>query len=409
MRLLVTAFSLSPGLGSEPGVGWHSVCALAEEHDVHVLVEKNWEPKVNAVFKAEEHSRIHLHFVGLPLLTPLVEGPFNNGLCWLIYYYLWQIAAWWRGRQLHRQFDFEGVQHLTFVKYNVPSGLALLSPPFVFGPVGGGEWAPGSFYREFGWKTRIEEAARVGLQKLALLDPMLRLCVKRSSLALGTTAQTAEQLLALGASSVRVQTAVALSKNEIAQIEAACAKRKEPDAGRTLLYVGRLIAWKGVHLGLRALAQANDKRLRYRIIGEGPLRAWLEKEARRLGVADRVEFAGALPRDKVLEAYATADGFLYPSLHDSGGNAVIEAMCASLPILCLNYGGPDLIVTDECGWKVRTTSPDEAVQGLTSALNEFAGSETTRIERGKAARERCLNEFTWEKRGEQLREIWKQP
>ncbi|MBL9146424.1 MAG: glycosyltransferase family 4 protein [Verrucomicrobiaceae bacterium] len=432
MRLLVTAFSLSPGRGSEPGVGWHTVEELAREHELHALVDANWEPKVQRVFRPEEHPRIHLHFVRIPVLTSLVEGPLNSGLCWLIYYYLWQIAAWITATRLHDQHRFDACQHVTFVKYNTPSFLHLLGLPFIFGPVGGAERAPAQFYREFGLKTRFAEAARVALQKLALLDPFLRLCCRRSTIALGVTHDTAEALRKLGAHRVEVLTAVALSEDELATVAGLCEPGPDADgtSGRlgwadaqapskphvsglteasynqeplALLYVGRLIAWKGVHLALRALAQ-RPSHLRFRIIGDGPLRPYLEAEAQRLGLADRVIFEGELPRDQVLAAYRGADGFLYPSLHDSGGNAVLEAMAAALPILCLRYGGPDFIVGDDCGWKVQAITPDAAIDGLASALHAFATDIAERATRGAAARARCLHDFTWTTRGAQLRE-----
>jgi len=400
MRLLVTAFSLCPGQGSEPGVGWHTVEELARDHEVHALVDANWEPKVRAVFRAEDHPRIHLHFIRVPLLTTLVEGPLNNGLCWLIYYYLWQIAAWIAATRLHDQHRFDACQHVTFVKHNTPSFLHLLGLPFIFGPVGGAERAPSEFYREFGLKTRLSEAARVALQKLALLDPFLHLCCRRSSLSLAVTQDTATELRKLGAQRVEVLTAVALSEDELASINSTLGAKADL---LTLLYVGRLIAWKGVHQALRALAQG-PTHLRFRIIGDGPLRPFLEAEAKRLGIADRVRFDGELPRDQVLAAYRSAQGFLYPSLHDSGGNAVLEAMAASLPILCLRYGGPDFIVGDDCGWKVAAATPDDATAALVNALHAFAADTDERTKRGAAANARCLRDFTWTTRGAQLRE-----
>lgn len=440
MRLLVNAFSLCPGQGSEPGVGWHTVEELAREHDVHALVDANWEPKVQRVFRAEEHPRIHLHFVRIPWLTSLVEGPLHHGLCWLIYYYLWQIASWITATRLHDEHRFDACQHVTFVKYNTPSFFHLLGIPFIFGPVGGAEHAPAEFFREFGLKTRLAEAARVSLQKLALLDPFLRLCCQRSTIALGVTHDTAAELRKLGARRVEVLTAVALSEDEVSRIAGPALKPesvppercagsgpsdrfRDPSLGvqanpaapsgiretgfnqepLTLLYVGRLIAWKGVHLALRALAQSPSN-LRLRIIGSGPLRSFLEAEAQRLGIASRVTFDGELPRDQVLAAYRSAHGFLYPSLHDSGGNAVLEAMAATLPILCLRYGGPDFIVSDNCGWKITAATPDDAIAGLASALHAFAMDNAERSNRGLAARTRCLRDFTWTTRGAQLRE-----
>jgi len=406
MKILVSAFSCCPGLGSEPGVGWHTIEELAREHEVWALVDRNCQPKISEALKEGTPERIHLHYVGIPVLSRLVHGPLGNGLAWLVYYYVWQVAQWLAARRLHSRIGFDACQHVTFVKYNVPSFLHLLGIPFIWGPVGGAEKAPALFYHEFGWKTRLAEGGRVALQWLALLDPWLRWCHHRSTRALAVTEQTAEAMRRLGARNVDVLPAVALSADEIAELGDGTRQPGGTDEGLTLLYVGRLIAWKGVHLGLRALAASSNKQLRYRIIGDGPLRSFLEAEAQRLGMAERVTFSGSLPREAVLRAYHEADGFLYPSLHDSGGNAVLEAMGAGLPVLCLRYGGPDLLVTGACGWKVGAGDPDEAVAGLAKALDEFAANDGQRQMRGQAAREHCLSQHTWAARGRALRGIY---
>lgn len=403
MKLLVSAFSCSPGLGSEPGVGWHAIEELAREHEVWALVDRNCEATVQKHLPFPFPARIHLHYVEVPLLTKLVRGPLNNGLGWLVYYYLWQVFQWLEARRLHARIGFDACQHVTFVKYNVPSFLHLLGIPFIWGPVGGAETAPMGFYREFGWQTRLAEAGRLALQGLALADPWLHWCNRRSHHALAVTEQTAQAMRRLGARRVEVLPAVALSEEELAELQAA--PRAASPRPPTLLYVGRLIAWKGVHLGLRALAACPNKQLHYRIIGDGPLRPFLEAEARRLGLADRVTFSGSLPREEVLQAYAGADGFLYPSLHDSGGNAVLEAMGAGLPVLCLRYGGPDLLVAGECGWKVAASTPEAAVQGLAEALEGFA-EEKERRRRGEAARIHVITHHSWRVRGGALRAVY---
>lgn len=407
MKILVSAFSCCPGLGSEPGVGWHTLEELAREHEVWALVDRNCELKISEALPAGPPERIHIHYISVPVLTRLVQGPLGNGLAWLVYYYAWQVAQWLEARKLHSHIAFDACQHVTFVKYNVPSFLHLLGIPFIWGPVGGAEKAPSVFYREFGWKTRLAEAGRVALQWLALADPWLRWCHHRSTRALAVTGQSAQAMRALGARHVEVLPAVALSADEMNELGDGTRVSGDADQKLTLLYVGRLIAWKGVHLGLRALAASTNKQLHYRIIGDGPLRAFLEAEAHRLGIAKRVEFSGNLPRETVLQAYSSADGFLYPSLHDSGGNAVLEAMGAGLPVLCLRYGGPDLLVTEDCGWKVGAVNPDEAVAGLARALDEFASDSVQRLKRGRAAREHCLAKHTWEARGKVLRKIYK--
>ena len=66
------------------------------------------------------------------------------------------------------------------------------------------------------------------------------------------------------------------------------------------------------------------------------------------GVAGNVRFVPWLPQEKLFEQYQTHDLFVYPSLHDSSGNAVLEALSFGLPVVCLDLGGPAQIVTPDC-------------------------------------------------------------
>jgi glycosyltransferase involved in cell wall biosynthesis len=392
LKLLVTAISFCPGEGSEPGVGWHTVCAFAAEHEVTVLTDAQWKAKHDPA--AWAHLPVTVHYVASPFPLALLRGE----LAWTLYYYLWQVAAYLTALRLHKQQQFDAAQHITFVKCTTPTMLALLPIPFIQGPVGGAELAPSSFYAEFSWKERLKEALRTLSIRVAAWDPLIRLCNKRSALSLAVTPATAEALRGYGSQHVGMLPAVALSAAEIAAIRDQTDSSHETEL--TLLYVGRLIPWKGLHLGLRALALVPG--LRLRVIGDGPLKPWLTAEAQRLGIAERVEFTGPLPRSEVLKAYASARGFLFPSLHDSGGNAVLEAMAAALPILCLRYGGPDALVPEEAGWKIAADTPEAAVAGIATALTTFRDLPDQRQQKGQAARAHCLTHHTWATHSEQL-------
>lgn len=394
MRILVSAFSCGPGWGSEPGIGWNTVEQISRRHEVWVMVEAGWRKRMAHKFDASAHPRVHFVWVRIPLLDKLVDGgPLDCGPGWLLYYTLWQFAALRTARRLHAEWRFDLAHHVTFGKHSVPSHLHQLGIPFIFGPVGGAEMAPSpAFYSGFGWKTRLAEQLRLLHVKLVRFDPWLRACVRRADLVVGVTGETADELRRLGAQSTTVLHAISLSDEEARML----GKHEHATGGAapTLIFVGRLLAWKGVHLAIEAMAQCDATHLRLRIIGDGPARRHLEKLAATRGIASRVEFTGGLVRDEVLKATASADGLLFPSLHDSGGYAVIEAMAAGLPVICLDLGGPGLFVADDCGWKIRATTPAQTIAGLASALDEFAGTPAVRTRRGEAARLRCLQHFT---------------
>jgi glycosyltransferase involved in cell wall biosynthesis len=63
-----------------------------------------------------------------------------------------------------------------------------------------------------------------------------------------------------------------------------------------------------------------------------------------------------LPQEKLFEQYQTHDLLVYPSLHDSSGNAVLEALSFGLPVVCLDLGGPAQIVTSESGNRLNSRS-----------------------------------------------------
>jgi glycosyltransferase involved in cell wall biosynthesis len=96
------------------------------------------------------------------------------------------------------------------------------------------------------------------------------------------------------------------------------------------------------------------------IIGQGPEEARLKAQAAALGVSDDVAFIGWLPREKVSQMYDSHDLMVFPSLHDSGGTVVLEALSRGLPVMCLDLGGPRQIVTAGSGITVETSGRNAA-------------------------------------------------
>jgi glycosyltransferase involved in cell wall biosynthesis len=104
-------------------------------------------------------------------------------------------------------------------------------------------------------------------------------------------------------------------------------------AGRTVVSIGRLIPIKDQVTLLTAFATASRPGDRLVVIGDGPLRGDLERLAGRLGVADRVELPGLLPRDEVYRVLAGADAYVSTSRGEGLPLSVLEALAAELPVV----------------------------------------------------------------------------
>jgi 1,2-diacylglycerol 3-alpha-glucosyltransferase len=115
-----------------------------------------------------------------------------------------------------------------------------------------------------------------------------------------------------------------------------------------LVYVGRLAREKNVRFLIEAFACAarRAKRARLLIVGSGPLRRSLEGRLARLGISDRVHFAGFAPYDQVPRFLACADAFVTASVTEVHALTVIEAMACGLPVLGIDSPGVGDAVRD---------------------------------------------------------------
>lgn len=115
----------------------------------------------------------------------------------------------------------------------------------------------------------------------------------------------------------------------------------------TLLTVGRLVEYKGVHHVIRALTDLPEHRLR--VAGDGPYRDALKACARAEGVDDRVEFLGYIPDSELARQYASADVFVSMSSVEAAGITVGEALAAGTPaVVRPSKGLRDWAQRDDC-------------------------------------------------------------
>jgi glycosyltransferase involved in cell wall biosynthesis len=395
MKILISAYSCAPNSGSEPGIGWQAVREAAERHEVWVLTRPDESRvQIEQWLAANPLPNVHFHYFTTPLIGWLWRRFHPFGM--YIHYYLWQIVAYLYARKLHAQVGFDLVHHATFGRYTSPSFVALLPVPFVWGPVGGGESAPWRFWKDFRPKAFLYELARSAQQVVGNFDPFTRLTARRSRLALATTPDTARCLDRIGSESVRVLPNVGLWPGEIARLEQT---PPPPDGTFRFISIGRILHWKGLHLGLRAFAALGNVDAEYWIVGDGPEEAALKQLAAELQLGERVKFLGRLGRNEVFQRIADSHVLLHPALHDSGGFVCIEAMAAGRPVVCLKLGGPAELVSEDCGLAVPAIGPQQAIRDLTIAMRKVLGDRAWCAQLAQCGRRRVREHFDYARRG----------
>jgi rhamnosyl/mannosyltransferase len=163
------------------------------------------------------------------------------------------------------------------------------------------------------------------------------------------------------------------------------------DDGPLVLFVGRLVPYKGVDVLLRALASV---RVNAVIVGDGPLRSGLEQRAQDLGIAERVRFAGNASLDELTMLYNACDLFVLPSVTraEAFGMVQVEAMSCRKPVVStdLPSGVPWV---NQHGVTGLVVPPGDA-GALAAAIQTLIDDPELRVRMGVAGRQRVQREFS---------------
>jgi glycosyltransferase involved in cell wall biosynthesis len=211
--------------------------------------------------------------------------------------------------------------------------------------------------------------------------------VRQSAATIAVSEALRERLCELGAAPERIVVIRnGVDLDHFQPLEREQARRELDYTGYSLLCVGTLIESKGQQLAIEALTRVPDMQLV--LIGEGQARERFRELARRLGVSERVRFAGMVPRERMPAHYSAADVLALPSEREGMPNAVLEALACGLPVIGTTVGGiPELIDDARAGRLMQRRDVDELVR----CLREIRAVPTDR----QAVRSRAVR-FDWQ-------------
>jgi glycosyltransferase involved in cell wall biosynthesis len=131
------------------------------------------------------------------------------------------------------------------------------------------------------------------------------------------------------------------------------------------VFVGRLLAWKGIHLALQTMRRTEAADWDLHIYGRGGEIRRVRSEIVKWGLTDRVVLHEPVARAEIKQILLQADALLFPSMREAASWVVGEALAVGCPVVCLDVGGPPLLVRS-CGTAV---APEGDIPGaLAQAL-----------------------------------------
>ncbi len=361
LRILLSAYTISPTRGSEPGFAWRLAEGLARAgHHVTVLTTSRY---------ADEHqldSRLggRLRIVAI---DPAKRRYWRGQAGVYFEYVAWQRESLTAAQHLVAESarPFDVVHHFTWGSLFWGSPLWRLDMPFVFGPIGGGSTSPKPLRGLYAPKDRVRELLRAVLTRAMTANRRARRTIAHAAVTLAANSDTARVIAAMGGSG-RLLLPDTTPDDWLA---APATDRSSP--GTTVVWVGRAMARKGLPLAIWTIAALPD-RFRLRIVGDGPCLPAARSLAVKEGVGDRVEFAGMLPWTKLRETYDDADFMLFTSIRDAMGIQLLEAGSRGLPIIGIRHQGVGDFVPEAAGQLVALAQPRAIAEQMASAIARLA-------------------------------------
>lgn len=423
-RVLLIAERANPEYTSIPLRGWCHGRAIAEVADVHIVTQ-HWNGPAYLRTGFTDFTGLNTSIIHEPMKLLIAAMRGGKGKGWTVdtalsalEYYYFEFLVWQRfGKQI-KAGDFDLVHRLIPSSPTVSSTIAAkckrAGVPFVLGPINGGlpwpkefdtarrqekEWL--SYIRDIyrlmpGYKSTRENAAAIVVGSQSTLGqvakPYRDKCVYFPANAVDTTRFQRQRPARFSS----------LSETELSETELS-----ETDRPIRLIFVGRLVPYKGADMLIEAAAELlRAGKVSLEMIGDGPQRQDLASQIQQAGLSGSVTLAGRVPHDQLPDRLAAADVFAFPSIREFGGAVVLEAMAIGLLPVVVDYGGPGEMVTPAVGYKVPLGDRTAIVNSFRRVLDEIVKNPKKIDELGKRSRQRILSKFTWEERAHQTLEVY---
>lgn len=359
MRILYIAYSCAPNSGSENRIGWSVPLEMAKKTEVFVITKAEHKQVISDFLRVNPASNICFEYVDIPN----VYKKLFNGFMYSARLNFWHHRAVKVAERICQREKIQIIHQITPVEIRAIGDYGRIKDVyFVAGPLGGGEYIP-SGLRDYAKGHYTIETIRKLMNSWYRFYYKLSGCLKRCDCIIYANAET-RAYLGYG---TQLQSDIFTDDNTENR------RRHTNDVeSMVFLFAGRLIYRKGLSLlfdALEALPEGYDYEVR--IVGDGPERELLKSRwSRSKCLRDHVSWVGRLPFAKMSEEYAKANVLIMPSIRETGGSVMLEAMYNGIPVIAIDRFGSGLLLNDRLGWTFGGQSKQDFISSLSEAIKD---------------------------------------
>jgi glycosyltransferase involved in cell wall biosynthesis len=408
MKVLLVVQECDPAGMSSPFIGFQLFDQIRRFAEVTLVTSEKYRPNLESqgvtcevhYLKPKSVMRGYANFLANRLFPTMTNWALRHLLSYPLYSEF-NRKVYKRFRQSVESGHYDVVHALTpmIPRYPYKIAKACTRTPFILGPVNGGIPCPPQFEeiqnKEYSYSTVLRNLSRHLPGYRATYKSVSRLLV-------GST--RTQELLTSWMPELEGKSHL-LAENGIPESALkSWTKRENPEC--QLLFVGRLCPVKGIDMLLEALRWVEEP-WHLTLVGEGVERRALEQQAAKQGIAKQITFAGWVAQEQTWAYYRSSDIFCFPSVRESGGAVVMEAMASALPSIVFNYGGFTEYLDDASALKLELGSRDKMPMKLAEAIRSLIRDPEKRERMGRAALSQVYRQ-TWEAKGRSLAEVYSQ-
>lgn len=406
MRILYYSFSCAPCAGSDEGLGWLWPYYMRDDHEVYVVTRRDRKPQIERYLKEQKIANMHFFYCDIP---DWMNFYYKTGKGFLAYQKLWQYPAYGMIKKLHKKYQFDLIHHVSTTDFRLIGFVYKLNTHYILGPLGGAQQTP-AYLRDYTKSNSREEKMRAFINRMTILNPGYKKAINKADYIFLANRETYQYIYPYirEKEKCRLLLDIAIDKNRILPEKAHRQQKADQEKIMTFLWSGRMVYRKGLAFLFDAL-DCIDRKLPYNLVlcGDGPEMGHLKEMSREKKLDGHIIFKGLLSYEKMQENYENADVFVFPSLRETSGTVLVEAMAQGLPVVALNQGGAALMISEKDGFLISGKSRRECVEQMADTIRYCIGHPQSVWEKGIQAQKKLAAGYTWDKKILYMKEIYK--
>jgi glycosyltransferase involved in cell wall biosynthesis len=404
LKVLVNAYACSPGMGSEPGMGWNWCVNLAKYCQLHIITEGEFKDKIESSLQ-NIPQKDNMHFYYNLVSDEVRQMCWNQG-DWRFYkhYRKWQLSTYKMALQIIANEKIDIVHQLNMIGFREPGYLwKIQDVRYVWGPIGGLKQFPVNYLQGASLKMKVFNRLKNCVNIFQIkYHRRVNAAIKRADLLVSAIPDSFRAIKKYK------------NKDSIIIPETGCNLTEYDNTNRfddpelQIMWVGKFDFRKQLPLALAVIAKAKNKNLKLNVYGSGSPEqiVTIKEKAKSLRIVNQVIWHGTQSNEITLQAMRKSHLLFFTSISDDTSTVVLEAISNGLPILCFDTCGFGAVVDNKIGRKIKLSSPKNSIVQFADTINHL---DTSR----ELLKELSLNcktkqeELSWDNKALQMIKLYK--